>query len=1043
MAGNSVAANLAMLVCLIGGLLAMWNVKQEVFPDIELDVVRVSVVYPSASPEEVEDGILLSIEEAVQGLEGVKEVISTANEGRGTVSIEALSGVDVDKLARDVESEVDRIDTFPEDAEEPEVETVVHDREVLSVMVYGGVDERALRRAANDIRDELLNHEGITKAEVGGVRDLEISVDVPIEQLRRYGLTLGEIADRVRAAALDVPGGGVKTSGGEILVRVKERREYGKEFARLPIITTSEGTEVLLGQIATKITDGFEDTDRSLLYNGQRAAEVEVYRVGDQTPMEVAAAVREKMPDVRDLLPPGVQTDIYRDRSDIYTQRVNLLMRNMGLGLLLVLVVLGLFLEVRLAFWVMMGIPISFLASFLLLPMFDVTINMISLFAYIIALGIVVDDAIVVGENTYHYHQEGLPFHIAAVKGAREVAVPVTFSILTNMVTFLPIYFIPGVMGNVFRMIPVVVCVVFAISLLECLFVLPAHLSHQKDRKRRGLSKWLHGRQQAFGRAFTGWVRKRYGPVLEQAMVHRYVTIAGAAALLIAVGAFAMSGRMGFSLFPKIESDFSQGSVVLPYGAPVEDTEDILERMRKGALKVIEESGHPELKDYIITDIGRSGSHTGQVRVGLADPDIRSEIMSTEEFTQRWRKAVGEIAGVESLKFASDVGGPGGRGAPVTVELSHRDIDLLANASAELARQLDQYPRLKDVDDGFQPGKKQFDFRLLPQGKSLGLTARSIARQVRNAFYGIEAVSQQRGRDEIEIMVRLPEEQRISEQDIDEFLVRTPAGTFVPLREVAQYERGRAYTVINRKNGRRVVQVQADVTPRSKAGEVLADLKTSVLPELTSKYGGLSYSFEGHQADMRESLGSLRTSFIIAMLVIYGMLAIPFRSYIQPLIVMISIPFGIIGAVIGHLIMGYDLAIPSMFGIVALSGVVVNDSLVLIDFANRRRKEGMDPHDAIVSAAIQRFRPILLTTLTTFGGLAPMIFETSRQARFLVPMAISLGFGLLFATFITLGLVPALYLAIEDLRRRLKRTWQWLYPPRPEREPTTEPVGAE
>jgi len=667
---------------------------------------------------------------------------------------------------------------------------------------------------------------------------------------------------------------------------------------------------------------------------------------------------------------------------------------------------------------VMMGIPISFFGSFLILPVTGVTINMISLFAYIIALGIVVDDAIVVGENTYRYHQEGVPFLQSAIRGGREVALPVTFSILTNIAAFIPLYFVPGTIGKIFKMIPVVVCTVFLISLGESLFVLPAHLGHQKDRRRRGLAAWLHGSQQAFSAAFLRWVRETYGPFLAFTLRHRYTTLSVAVAVLAAMLSYALSGRMGFELFPKVESDRSEASFVLPYGSPVEKTEAVMQRLVKGAKQVVADCGRPELVTGISAEIGRQGGHTGRVRVDLAEPDLRKTIMSTEAFTNRWRAAVGEVVGVEYLKFASDAGGPGSRGRPVTVELSHRDVGVLERASTELASVLEGYPRAKDVDDGFQPGKPQLDLAINAEGKSLGLTARGVARQVRSAFYGAEVLRQQRGRKEIKIRVRLPEAERAYEQTVSDLMIRTSAGAYVPLREVVTIRRGRAYTTIDRRNGRRVIQVSADVSPRSKAGEILGDLRADVLPDLLRKHTGLRYSFEGHQAEIRESVGSLKTTFTLAMVAIYAMLAIPFRSYSQPFIVMVSIPFGMVGAFLGHLIMGYALSIMSMFGIVALSGVVVNDSLVLIDFANRRRKDAAASNwDAIYDAAIQRFRPILLTTLTTFGGLSPMIFETSRQARFLIPMALSLGFGILFATAITLVIVPSLYLAEEDMKR--------------------------
>jgi len=1018
MAGHSVAANLLMLCCLVGGLIALWNMKKEVFPDIERDVIRVSVAYPGASPEEVERGVLLAIEEVIQGLEGVDEITSVANEGSGRVSVEALLGADIQKLHDDIQSEVDRIRTFPGDAEEPEVAIVSHSRGVLEVVLHGDVKDSTLHELAERARDQFLNNPNITQVEIQGVPPLEISIEISQENLRRYGLTLSDVGTRLGRDSVERPGGGLKTKSGEILVRVTERRDYGRQFARLPIVTTADGTEVLLRDIAT-IRDTFEDSDRYMRFNGRPAVSLEVFRVGDQTPIQVAEAVREELKDIRAELPPGVAAAIHHDRSEHYRDRVNLLLKNGLFGLALVLCVLGLFLEARLAFWVMMGIPISFLGSFLFLPAADVSINMMSLFAYIVALGIVVDDAIVVGENVYYYHQQGVPFLKAAVRGTREVVMPVTFSILTNCVAFMPIYVIPGTMGKIFKMIPIVVCVVFLISLCECLFILPAHLGHQKDRRRRGIFAWLHGRQQAFSRWFRHWVRDRYGPFLSLTLRHRTITVALAIAVLAVTLSYALSGRMGFGLFPAVESDRSEATVLLPYGSPVEKTEAVMQRLLAGARQVIEEGGHPELVEQIISDVGRGGGgHNGRMRVELAPPEIRNKIMSTKAFTNRWREIVGEVPGVEYMKFADDSGGPGGRGRAASVQLSHRYIPVLERASRELAETMRTYPRVKDVDDGFQPGKPQLDFTLTPEGKSLKLTASEIATQVRHSFYGAEAVRQQRGRNEIKVMVRLPEPERSSEQTIEDLMIRTPAGTFVPLREVATYKRGRAYTTIDRRNGRRVVEVSADVTPRSKAGEVLADLTEEALPALMDKYPGLTYSFEGHRADMRESMASLRVTFILALLTIYVMLAIPFRSYVQPLIVMISIPFGIVGAVVGHLIMGYDLCIPSMFGIVALAGVVVNDSLVLIDFANRRRREeGRTPRQAIHSAAIQRFRPVLLTTLTTFFGLAPMIFETSRQARFLVPMALSLGFGIVFGTLITLCIVPSLYLMAEDARR--------------------------
>ncbi|QTA80812.1 Acriflavin resistance protein [Desulfonema limicola] len=1020
MAGNSVASNLLMIVFLVGGLIWGTMIKQEVFPEFDLDIITISVAYPGASPEEVEQGIILVIEEAVQGLEGIKEVTSSANEGSGFVSVEALAGTDIQKLANDIQSEVDRINSFPEDSEDPKVSVAIRRREVISLVLYGDQDERILRELAENIRDSLLQNKSITQVDLSEVRDFEISIEVSQEKLRSLNITLDDIARRVDAASIELPGGRLKTPSGEVLVRMKERRDYGHEFARIPIITQKDGTQVLLEDIAL-IKDGFEDTDTYASYNGRHAVMIDVYRVGEQTPIEVADAVKTYVSELRESLPPGVEVDTLNDRSDYYRQRLNLLVKNGWMGLCLVFIMLGLFLEARLAFWVALGIPISFLGSLLFLPFAGVSINMISMFAFIIALGIVVDDAIVVGENIFTMRQQGVPFLQAAVLGAREVAMPVTFSILTNIVAFMPLYFVPGIMGKVFGTIPIVVIIVFCISLVESLFILPAHLGHLKAVTKRGPMAWINHWQQKFSRGFIRLVKEVYDPFLDIALRSRYLVLAIGISVLILILAVVKSGRMGMTLFPRIESDYARASVSLPYGSAVEKTEAVQKKIVDAAKELAEETGGSKQVTGIFARIGgSSGSHTADIRAYLTPPGIRQ--VSTEEFTRRWREKVGLIPGLENLNFRSDSGGPGS-GASLTVELSHRDINVLEAASEELAEALNYFPNVRDIDDGFSPGKQQIDFTIRAEGRALGLTAQTIARQVRHAFYGTEVLRQQRGRNEITVMVRLPESERVSEYNLEELMIRTPSGAEVPLRQVVNVKRGRAYTSINRRDGRRIVSVTADVIPTEQANQVLQAVKADTLPYLLEKYPGLRFSFEGRQADTRESMNSLFSGLGISMLIIFALLAIPFRSYTQPAIVMVSIPFGIVGAVLGHMIMGYSLSVMSMFGIVALSGVVVNGSLVLIDFANRKRNDGMEIHDAIHAAGIQRFRPILLTTLTTFGGLSPMIFETSRQARYLIPMALSLGYGVLFATLITLILVPCLYLILEDFHQI--KLWIW------------------
>jgi multidrug efflux pump subunit AcrB len=1010
MAANKVAANLLMIVLLVGGLIWSTRIRQDVYPDFESDTVNISVAYPGASPEEVEQGIVLAVEEAVQGLDGVDEVSSAAREGIGTVNILALAGADIQALAQDVQNEIDRITSFPEEAEEPRVEISTRRRYVISLVVHGRLDERLLRLTAEDIRDGLLQEPGITQVDLAGTRGLEIAIEVPLAKLRAYGLTLTQVAQRVRDAAVEMGGGGLKTEAGEILVRMKERRDWGREFAQIPIITAPDGTQVRLEDLA-RIHDGLEDTDYFATFEGQPAVMVEVYRVGDQTPIAVAKAVRRYLERLRPNLPPGLAVEVRNDRSEIYRQRLELLVTNGAFGLLLVFLMLGLFLEARLAFWVAMGIPISFLGSLLFLPGAGVTINMMSMFAFIIALGIVVDDAIVVGENVYHFRQAGLSHLEAAVRGAREVAMPVTFSILTNIVAFLPLAFVPGWMGKVYFTIPVVVITVFLISLAESVFILPAHLAHLRERSPGGLGDWLHRHQQRFSYYFMGFVRERYGPFLAACLRQRYLTVALGLTLLLLVLGYVKSGRMGMVLFPRVESDFAFAKAQLPYGTAAARTEAVRDRLIQTAREIAAEYPGLKVMEGIYADVGPS--HVTQVRVYLPPPDERP--VPTAEFVRQWRQRTGELPGLEWLVFQSDSGGPGS-GAALTVELTHPRLEVLERAGADLALRLADFTIVRDIDDGFAPGKQQLDFTVRPEGRALGLTAREVARQVRNSFYGAEALRQQRGRNEIKVMVRLPEAERQTEYTLEELILRAPNGAEVPLREAVDIQRGRAYTEIKRRAGRRVISVTADVDPPSQAEWVVKALKADALPDLVERYPGLRYGFEGRQAETADSMRSLYLGLMLALLAMYGLLAVPFRSYVQPAIIMVSIPFGIVGAVLGHMLMGYSLSVMSMFGIVALSGVVVNDSLVLIEFANRVRGQGMSPREAMLAAAVQRFRPVLLTTLTTFGGLAPMIFETSRQARFMIPMAISLGFGVLFATLITLLLVPALFLIVEDLR---------------------------
>ncbi len=1014
MVHNRVSANLLMLLLLVGGLLMTGKIQQEVFPAFELDTVTVRVAYPGATPEEVEQGVVLAIEEAVRGLDGIDEIRSRAGEGSATVTLELMAGVDQQKVWQEVQQEVNRITTLPEDTERPQVNLATHRRDVMDIQVYGAVDEMALFRAAQHIRDGLLQNPGITQVELSGARALEVHIEIAEADLRAHGLTLGQVAQTVRAMALDRAGGRLETGGGEILLRLKERRQWADEFARLPLIQGDGGVLLRLDQVA-QVREGFADSRRVGSFNGQPAIGISVYRVPGQTPIGIAEAVRATLPGLITGLPEQVQVTIEQDDSVVYRDRLNLLLKNGFIGLLLVLVLLSLFLEFKLAFWVTLGIPISFLGALLFLPGMDVSINMVSLFAFIIALGIVVDDAIIAGENIYEYRQRGMSFIEAAIQGARDISVPISFAILTNLVAFAPLLFIPGTFGQIWATIPLVVGTVFIISWVEALFILPTHLAYVRDRRATRVGEAIHVRQQRFSAAFSRFVERVYQPFLTGAVTHRYLTVTVSIAVLAIVMAIPVSGRMGFILMPKVESDVAFASATLPVGSAEPRVLAVRDRMVGAVEQVIAENGGEQLSTGVRALVV---DNTITVRAFLRPPGERP--ISTGELTRLWREAVGTLPGTESVRFESDRGGPGG-GAAISIELNHADVAVLDRASGALAERLAQFSNVKDVDDGYTAGKRQLDFRLNAEARSLGLTADEVGNQIRHAFYGAEALRQLRGADEVKVVARLPEAERQRLYDLERMLIRTPAGGYVPLSQVADFEPGRAYTEISRRDGRRTVLVTANVEPIGETAGILKAVRNEHLPQLMRDYPGLGYSFEGRQASMRDAVQSFITNVTLALIVMFALLAIPFRSYVQPAIVMAAIPFGAVGAILGHLLMGYNLSMVSVMGMIALGGVVVNDALVMIDYANARRRDGMDAFSAVIAAGVRRFRPILLTTLTTFGGLAPMIFETSRQARFMIPMAISLGYGILFATAITLVLVPSLYVIIEDVQRLFGR----------------------
>jgi multidrug efflux pump subunit AcrB len=1008
MASNSIAANLLMIILVVGGIWMTYNMQKEVFPDYQLDIIEVRVVYPGSAPAEVEKGILLPVEEAVRGIQGIKEVTSLAREGRGRIRIELVAGSNRMKAFQDINQAIGRIRTFPDDIEQPEVVLQSPQRDVMEIVLYGDTDPWNLRKLAERLRDRLLSNNMITQVEIGRVPDYMTHVEIPRHRLREYNLTLGQVADLIVKSSEDIPAGSVETKSGEILLRMKERKQWAKEFEKIDIITSKSGTAVTLADLA-EITDGFEETGFHGQFNRELSIGVEIFRVGKQSPLEIASTVQDILEDFKHSLPPGIKYRIDSNRADDYKERLSLLIKNGLLATVIVLLILTIFLEYRLAFWVMMGMVISFVGSLILLPFIGISINMISMFGFLIVLGIVVDDAIVVGENIYENQQKGMNSLDAAIRGTRDISKPVIFSILTNIIAFIPLLFIPGTTGKFWYPLPVVVIVVLAISLFEALFILPAHLGHIGKRTFFSIGRTIHRRQQAFAQSFQRFVHRRYRPFLELCLRHRYIVISTAFTLLIIVGAFGYSDHMGMIMMPEVSADEIEAGVRLPVSTTPEQAAKFANEITESTLRMFDKHNLWEVAEGVKTNV--RGQNFIDVEIVMKPPDQRD--MSAQEVINLWRDEIGDIEGVDQITFEAERG-PGGWQQDISVDLSHSEMEVLERASRAFFERVEAFEATRDVSDNYNKGKPQFDFKLLPEGRKLGLTPADVGRQLRNAFYGALSMRQLRGTHEIEIRVKLPLEERKDIYHLEDLVIRTPAGVEVPLMDVVELKQGEAFTTINRRDGRRVISVGMDVEPKSAITRVMQSLRAEVLPQLRADFPGITWSFEGSQAELRESTAVLWGGFALVMLIIYALLAVAFGSYVQPLIVMTAIPFGIVGAVIGHILLGYDLSLISMMGVVALSGVVVNDSLIMIDYANKKRATA-SAMEAIHEAGIRRFRPIILTTLTTFGGLTPIIMETSRQAYYLIPMAISLGFGIIFSTSIILVIVPCLYMILEDI----------------------------
>jgi len=1014
-AHNHVAANLMMIIIIMAGLFSVATITKKAMPDFDLPIIQISMAYPGATPADVEKGIVILIEEAVEDVDGINMIRSVANEGVGNVNLEVDESYDINEVLNDVKTRVDGIINFPVDAEPASVSRTIIRNDALRIEIHGDIDPVSQKELAQQIRDELLELDDVTAVRLAGDRPYEIGIEVSENTLLKYGLTLDQIALRIRASSLDLPAGSIDTEGGEILVRTQALAYNYQDFDKIVLLTTTDGTILTLGDIAT-IVDGFEDTESYARFDGNPSISLTVLTTSNQNMLQVTAAVREFVEERRQTLPEGINMDIWADTSYYLQDRLDLMTENLLMGALLVLLILSLFLEIKLAFWVIVGIPISFLGAFALMPAVGLDLNMLSLFGFIMVLGIVVDDAIIIGESAHHSmtkygHSTG-----SIVHGAQRVAIPATFGVLTTIVAFMPLLMISGFAAGFTESIGWVVILCLVFSLVESKLILPSHLVHFGKPNE---TSWFNKIPKRCNEILDKFVHEKYVPFVSKCIRNRYITLSTfIGALIIAAGLMA-GGIVRVVFLPEIPSDFIQATVTMVEGSPEQQTRAIMNKLEEAALSLngkfeFEDSETGEtstdIVDHVI--IVGSGVSSGTAAIEL-DKDVPNQVES-DLITEYLLNYVGEMPGLKSLVFsAGQVFG----GNPISYQLVSDNPQELKAAASELEDKLRTYNGLINIRNEAVNNKDELRLQLKPQAEVMGFTLNDLSTQVRYAFYGSQAQRLQRGDDEVRVMVRYPEEERLSVGDLEDMYIRTDQGDVVPFTSIADFNMQPGYAQINRVESERSVAVNADIIESMVEPNVVNnDIKNTFFPELKSRYPSVDYREDGGTAEQASIIQDMLRGMMFAIFGIYALLAIPLRSYTQPVMIMGVIPFGMVGAIVGHLLVGIPVNFMSFLGIIALSGVVVNDSIILVNFVNEATAEGKPVIRAVIDGGARRFRAILLTSLTTFFGLLPILVETSMQAQFLIPMATSLAFGIVFATVITLLLIPCLYVILEDFK---------------------------
>ena len=1040
---NPVISNLLMILIFITGFITISNIKMEVFPSLELDVVAISTVYPGAAPEDVEKSICIPIEESIFGISGIKNISSSSSEGYGVVIAQIISGEDTDAIKDKIKTSVESLKNLPSDSEKPVTAKIERNNPVLTLAVSGKIDELSLNNIIDEIKNDLDNIEGISLTDIPIDKEKEISIEVSREILEKHNITIQDIKRCILLNSVEAPVGKLENSLTKNTLRVDQKAYTGVDIGNIKIYSKDDFNKYTFLKDVAKINDDFKDSEITLKFNNKDSNVIRVFRIGNQNALEISDLVENYVKLKQDRLPEGIELKIWNDDSKYLEGRLNLLLKNALIGLILVMFVLSLFLKPKLAFWVSIGIPISFLGALSFFPMLDVSINMLSLFTFILVLGIVVDDAIVVGENFYKYKEKGFSSRDSSIKGAYEISKPVTFAILTTIATFAPMLFLSGNSGKVWKIFPLVVIPILLFSLFESLTILPFHLAHSKNkeskirlfRKISGLFKAIRNKVNKY---LNEVIENYYKPFLNICLKNNWTTLSSFASIFIITVGLIYSGYVKFNFFPGVESDIIYAQVEFPEGTPIGKTRKAAMELEKSLYELeMEYDGVINSnKGYIrniLTVIGsqptksetagrgesRQNSYTSsnlaEISVELSPGETRD--IKSSSIAAKWRELTQPIEGIKELKFSSSLFSTG---EDINFQFTSDKVSDLSMVVNDFKQILKRYAGVFDISDNDSKGNSEVIIKLLPEARLYNVDISMITTQIRDAFYGDDVMTLQRGKNEVDVVVRYDDFSTNSISDLKAFQIETPFGNMISLKSVCELSTKFGYTSINRVNRKRALSVIASVDPAvSNSNDIVNSIIKNDMPDLMKKYQSVKYSLEGQQKEQFETLNDLATNYMIALFVVFLLLAVPFKSYYQPFIIMSAIPYGIIGAVFGHLLLGMDFSILSMLGIAALSGIVVNDSLVMMDYINRFNEKSNNFVQAAKDAGPVRFRAILLTSITTFMGVLPLIFEKSLQAKFLVPMAVSLGFGVLFSTFVTLILVPTTYVTLTRIKEYL------------------------